>query len=338
VIGGTRFMGPEVVRLLHAMGHDVTVFHRGQNQGELPEGVRRIAGDRRHLEAHAAELRRLAPDVVVDMLPMLESDARGVVDVFTGVASRVVAVSSMDVYRNFGCLLGTESGPPDTAPYPEEGPLRQNLFPYRGPTPRSADDPNAWRDDYDKIPVERLLLSQPALPGTVIRLPVVYGPRDGQRRIYGYLKRMDDRRPAILLDETVANWRWSRGYMENTAAAIVLVATDERAAGRVYNVGDQQALSTEELVRAVAEAANWQGEILVLPSERLPQHLRASGPRELHMVADTARIRAELGYREPVALGEGIRRTVAWDRANPPASLDAAQFDYAAEDAALAAL
>ena len=30
IIGGTRFIGPEVVRQLHALGHQVTVFHRGQ--------------------------------------------------------------------------------------------------------------------------------------------------------------------------------------------------------------------------------------------------------------------------------------------------------------------
>jgi hypothetical protein len=50
---------------------------------------------------------------------------------------------------------------------------------------------------------------------------------------------------------------------------------------------------------------------------------------------DTSRIRSELGYREVVSVDEGLRRTVAWLRAHPP-ELDAAQYDYAAEDAALA--
>jgi hypothetical protein len=50
-----------------------------------------------------------------------------------------------------------------------------------------------------------------------------------------------------------------------------------------------------------------------------------------HLVADTTRIRSELGYREPVTREEAIRRSVAWQRANPP-SVDAARFDYDAED------
>ena len=41
------------------------------------------------------------------------------------------------------------------------------------------------------------------------------------------------------------------------------------------------------------------------------------------------------GYREPVGLEEGLARTIAWERANPPEQFDAAQFDYAAEDTAL---
>jgi hypothetical protein len=39
-----------------------------------------------------------------------------------------------------------------------------------------------------------------------------------------------------------------------------------------------------------------------------------------------------------VSLDEALRRTIAWERANPPSSLDPAHFDYAAEDATLAAL
>ena len=33
-----------------------------------------------------------------------------------------------------------------------------------------------------------------------------------------------------------------------------------------------------------------------------------------------------------------LRQTVAWQRANPPAQIDAAAFDYAAEDALLESL
>jgi len=51
---------------------------------------------------------------------------------------------------------------------------------------------------------------------------------------------------------------------------------------------------------------------------------------------DTRRLRQELGYQEVVSVDEGLRRTIAWLRAHPPA-IDPAQYDYGAEDVGLAA-
>jgi hypothetical protein len=55
------------------------------------------------------------------------------------------------------------------------------------------------------------------------------------------------------------------------------------------------------------------------------------------VVVDSSRIRAELGYAEQVEFDETLRRTVAWERANPPVELKPEDYDYGAEDAALAA-
>src|SRR5262245_35935668 len=116
VLGGTRFIGAHAVRRLVARGFDVTVFHRGTSETELPAGVRHLHGDRARRGDHDAEFRRLAPDVVVALFAMTERDARLVVDVFAGVARRLVVVSSADVYRAYGRLVGTEPGPPDPMP------------------------------------------------------------------------------------------------------------------------------------------------------------------------------------------------------------------------------
>ena len=81
VIGGTDFIGPRVVGRLLASGHEPAVYHRGATRTALPEGVEEVLGDRRGLAEHADELRRLAPEVVLDMIPMNEHDARGVMRV-----------------------------------------------------------------------------------------------------------------------------------------------------------------------------------------------------------------------------------------------------------------
>jgi nucleoside-diphosphate-sugar epimerase len=187
-------------------------------------------------------------------------------------------------------------------------------------------------DDYDKIPVEDAVLSHPELPGTVLRLPMVYGPGDPLHRLFPYIKRMDDGRPRIVFGDDHAAWRTPRGYVGNVAAAIALAATSERAAGRTYIVAEQPAFSELEWAKRIAEQAGWRGEFVVLPRNRTPQHLRFPGNFAQHGDATSARIRQELRFEDPVPLEAAVRRTTAWERANPPQQ--APVFDYAAEDAA----
>ena len=101
VIGGTAFIGSYVVRRLSEMGHAVTVFHRGQTETDLPPDVRHMHSDRQHLVDAIPAFRQLAPEVVLDMAPMTEQDARMTMRTFGGIARRVVAISSMDVYRAY---------------------------------------------------------------------------------------------------------------------------------------------------------------------------------------------------------------------------------------------
>jgi nucleoside-diphosphate-sugar epimerase len=330
VIGGTRFIGPPVVARLVELGNQVTVFHRGETEADLPPDVRHVHADRAKLAELRDAVRGQAPDVLLDMAPLSAPDAQAVVDAARGEAGRLVAISSMDVYRAYGRFHGSEPGPPDPMPFDEDAPLRERLYPYRGE--------NRGLDDYDKVLVERIAMGSAELPATVLRLPMVYGPGDHQHRLFFELKRMDDGRPAILLDEVIARWRWTRGYVENVADAIALATTDARAAGRVYNAGEPEALTSVEWVEVVGRAAGWRGRVLALPAQRMPAHLRHQGPDYAQdLVADTGRIRRELGYAESVSRDEGLRRAIAWERAHRRQG-DLRWFDYEAEDAALAAL
>lgn len=339
IIGGTHFMGPYVVKDLLAAGHEVTVFHRGQiSPAKLPEQVKELLGDRDRLPEYADVLRGQEPDVVLDMMVMHEQHARDLMETFAGVARRVVMISSQDVYRAFGRVNRTEGGEVDPAPITEDSPLRANLYPYRGKTLRAEDDPQRWMDDYDKIPAERVVMGYSNLPGTVLRLPAVYGPGDRQHRMFPYLKRMLDGRPAILLEASVAGWHWTHGYVENIADAIALAVTDERASGRIYVVGEPHALTVVERVEHLVRAAHWPGRIVTVPTERLPQSLREEGNVAQHIIVDSSRIRRELAYAERIDLEEAFNRTVAWENLNPPPQIDPAFFDYEAEDKVLATL
>ena len=339
LIGGSGFIGSHVARQLAEGGHQVAVFHRGQATIAVRDGVRQILGDRKALSNSVAEFRRFAPDVVVDFILSSEGQAIELMNATRGIAGRIVALSSGDVYRAAGILHGLEPGPLQPVPLTEESELRTHRRPYPPEALAMLRNVFAWLDDdYDKIPVEQVVMGDSEIRGTVLRLPMIYGPGDPLHRLHPILKRMDDGRPAILMQEELAQWRGLRGYVENVAAAIALAVVSPQAAGRIYNVAALEAFSELEWAQNVGRVAGWKGTVLALPKQQTPPHLQIPYNAAQHWTASSARIREELGYREPISLDAGLERTIAWERANPPAAIDPKQFDYAAEDAALAAV
>jgi nucleoside-diphosphate-sugar epimerase len=331
VLGGTGFIGRYVVWHLSEGGHEVTAFHRGQTPADLPVGVQSIFGDRRNLQDFAGEFARWSPTVVVDMIAYTESQAREAVRVFQGIAQRLVVLSSGDVYRNYDGFRGMTSTPPDPCPLKEDAPLRENLYPYRAMATGQED----MFYNYEKILVERAALSDSELPGAVLRLPMVYGPGDSQLRMSPYLKRMNDGRSTILLDEDQARWRCTRGYVENVAAAIALAAADDRTAGRVYNIGESDALTEMEWIIEIGRASGWSGKVVPVPRAQLPKHLATDLDWQYHLATDTSGFREQTGFMDPIDRHESVRRTVSWERDHPPEDFSASQFDYKAEDAVL---
>jgi nucleoside-diphosphate-sugar epimerase len=193
-----------------------------------------------------------------------------------------------------------------------------------------------WLDDeYDKIPVERAILGDGTLPGTILRLPMVYGPGDPLHRFQPIVKRVCDGRRAIPFSAEMAQWRGTKGYVDDIAAGVALAIRSDRAAGRIYNVGERDTLTELEWAKEVAWALNWHGEFRLLPDDRLPAHLRAPGNTTQHWIADTTRIREELGFTERFTRAEAIRRTAEWEGANPPGGFSPHEFDYASEDEVL---
>lgn len=308
-IGATGFIGRHVLSLLLDQGHDVAVLHRGETVPRLPEGVRDIRGNRDRLADFLIDLDHFGPDVIVDVIPYTEQQARAVATTFRGTGARVVAVSSADVYRNYDGFRGKATAPPDRVPLSENAPLRETRYPYRG-----QDLSFAYAHDYEKILVEHTLLSDPELPATVVRLPAVYGPGDRQHRLRTYLQRMTSGKASVLLEEGQATWHWTRGFVDNVAAAVALVVTERRSTGRIYNLGDEPTLTEREWVERIAVVAGWRGEVAAVPRAELPYDLRQPVDWRYDLWTDTSAMRSEFGYTPAVSLDEALRRTVDWER------------------------
>jgi len=335
LIGGSGFIGPFAAQQLQQGGHQVTIFHRGKTS--IPHGAEEILGNRQFLQDHQPEFRRQKFDVVIDFVLSSGRQAQQLMDTFRGIAGRVVALSSMDVYRAWGVFNNLEPGGLQELPLTEDSELRtsRNTYPPEV-LKRLRTSLYPWVDDeYDKILVEQAVLSDPKLPGTILRLPMIYGPGDPAHRFHPTLKRIDDGRKQIIFADDVAPLRTPRGYVEDVGAAIALAATSPQAAGRVYNVSETESFGELDWARKIAACTGWPGDFVVLPHDRAPKHLLSPGNTAQHVVASSERIRKELGYHELLPRDVAIRRTIEWERANLPVA-PLAQFDYAAENVALA--
>lgn len=335
LIGGTGLTGVSTIRYLQEAGHQVTIFHRGHAPAHDSD---EIIGDHNQLPEFRPEFRRRNFDVVVDFITGSRRQAQRLMDVFRGITGRLVVLSSMDVYRAMGLLRGTETGPMQQLPLIEESELRSRSQYTQEEIKVVRQFLRYFDEEYEKIDVENVILSDAELPATALRLPMVYGPGDYIHRFHSILKRMDDQRPFILYADDIAAWRTPRGFADNVGYGIALAAASERAAGRIYNICEEESFTELDWARKIAEAVGWKGEFIVLPRDKAPKHLLYPRRIEQHLVASSARIRSELGYKEPISIEEGIQRTIPWERANQPAAPLFMPFNYNDEDRAVRAL
>lgn len=284
IMGGTGFIGAHIVCQMVSQEHIVAVYHRGQTQTPLPDGVRefRNSVSKYPIRDFPKELFDFKPDTVIHTFAMGEADAKAMIAAFSGRTDRLVMLSSGDVYRAYGRFIGLEPGPVEQGLLSEESPLRTILYPYRE-NAKSKDSLEYW---YEKILAEKTIMSCPDLPATVLRLPKVYGAGNNQDLATIYANRHQP------------NWRWTHGYVENVASAIVLAAVCPQATGRIYNVGEQP-------TPTIAERLGWMPPSSI---EAVPNH-HFNYAQDI--AYDTTRIRKELGYHEIVPEKEAVLKTLS---------------------------
>lgn len=337
LIGGNGFLGSPLTGELVRAGHQVAILHRGLGRRPEPSTAHHIFGDRNRLASCEQEIGKFQPDVIIDLILSSADQAEEIVRVARQLGARVLAISSMDVYRAWGVLQGVESGPLEPMPITEDSALRRNRALYSPEALQNMQSIFPWINErYDKIGVEETILGNGEVAGTILRLPMIYGPGDRLGRFLPFSKRIADGRSAMILSEDFARWRGPRGYVENVSHAIALALSD-RAVGRVYNVCQEPCLSELDWHQQIAEQAHWQGKFVVLRKEDMPGHLVVPGNLAQHLVASSERIRDELGYKEAVSIEDAIYRTLAWQASHTSeTNISWQQFDYEAEGRALA--
>lgn len=195
------------------------------------------------------------------------------------------------------------------------------------PEPYAETDAPAPRDGYarSKLEAERTLreiASGTSMEATILRIPLVYGPRVGGN----FLKLMQAVDAGIPLPFGSVENRRSLIYVGNLADAILACLAHPAAAQRTFLVSDGDDISTPELVRRLARALGHRPRLLPVPVVLLRAAGVLSGRRATieRMVGsfsvDSGAIRATLGWAPTFAVEAGLARTAAWylDTRRPP--------------------
>lgn len=340
VTGGAGLIGSHIVDLARARGWEVRILdrlepytHRQGRPAWVPEDAEFIEGDVRdraaweralagvdivfHQAAYGGYMPEIAKFIEVNSLGtalMLETIREHDLPIRKVVVASSQAVYNEGAYRcpEHGHFYGTTRNVTRLAAgdYDVHCPRCDRVS---EPVPTDEGAPMGGENTYaiSKADQERLTISfgrATGLPVVALRYSCTYGPRQSIFNPYtGVIaifctRLMNDRPPLVYEDG-----RQSRDlvFVEDIARANLLVATDDRADGRVFNVGTGNAAAIGDLARLLADRLGKPIEPLI-PGEYRPGEMRA-------LISDISRL-GELGFAPQVALSDGIDRYLAWIR------------------------
>lgn len=247
VLGGTVFLGRQVVEEALIRGHEVTLFHRGQHGRELFPTAHRVLGDR---DGELSRLGEATFDAVIDTSGYVPRLVRDSTSFLSQRAGHYIFVSTISVYRDF-----------DGDPILESHPLAG--------LPAGVQDEEAMSGDtYGPLKAlcEQAVRENFAGGSTVVRPGLIVGPHDPTDRFTYWVDRLarggmvavpgPRTRPIQFID------------VRDLAAFLVHLA-ESRPSGTFNATGPSHALDMGTLVEAMRQAAHQSAEVIWLPEDYL---------------------------------------------------------------------
>ncbi len=159
-----------------------------------------------------------------------------------------------------------------------------------------------------------LLYSQVhGIRSSVLRLTNTYGPsmrvKDARQTFLGIWVRQLIEGSTIEVFGDGSQLR-DFNYVDDCVDALLLAAADDKAVGKVYNLGSGEVIALKGLAELLTELVpGGRFEVVPFPPER-----KAIDVGDYY--GDFSLIRAELGWEPQVGLREGLQRTIDYFRAN----------------------
>jgi nucleoside-diphosphate-sugar epimerase len=295
IIGGTRFLGAAIARELLRHGHDVTVLHRGQTPGDLPAEAKHLFGDARNAAFVEACLAEGAYDAVVDTI-LQAADLEQYLPILRRYTRQLIHCGSTGVYAPADRLPSREYDP--TPCPPELGGFGEKL---------AQDDALLAFHQKTRFKVCSLRVSN------------VIGAGDVPLDIWGarapaYFQRLVDHREIWIPNDGRALVQ--PVHVDDLARGFRAALENERAAGQIYNLSSERAVTLTAYAHTTAEIVESRSEFRWVPMDEILATGKANdgGIRFLceHMCIDNAKAQRDLGYRPQIDLRASLRESLQW--------------------------
>ncbi len=249
IIGGTLFIGRNLVPELLKAGHDVTVMHRRPGN-DFGKRVSNLIADRNRAEQVRAALAGKQFDIVFDnaydwehgtTAAHVEATARACGDRL----HRYIFMSSVAAY---GDGLNHHEG--------------DALAPDNHPDPYVR----------NKATSERMLFrlhQRNGFPAVTLRPPYIYGPCNPYYREAFFWDRMRENRPILLPGDGRRLMQFA--YVKDLVFACLRAMDEPHAVGHAFNIANQRPVTQLEAVQAFADAAGRHPTLVRVARERIIQ-------------------------------------------------------------------
>ena len=309
IIGVNGFLGRAIASRSVSLGHRVFGVSRSETATPDISGIY-LVGDRSHPKRIAELVIEKQINVVVDVIAMTLPETQALISELDNLVSQYVMLSSSDVYRNYELLHRKARGTPTLGFVDECSELRSTRYPYRQEPRRAENAADRYLDDYDKIPIEEAV-KRLSVHWTILRLPMVYGPGDKQRRFRWAIEPMAKGEKCLLIPKAWGEFLTTYGYIDNVAAAIAITIGNSKAARQVFNVAEETPTDHFKWADRIANVMKWSGTIETTED---PDHPFARRIRALDLTVpfriDGRRLRNQLEFSDIVDLQTALEQTV----------------------------
>ncbi|NDB54269.1 NAD-dependent epimerase/dehydratase family protein [archaeon] len=305
VVGGSKFIGKELLKKLSTKNDEIVVINRGTVGKEeyLPKNARHISVDRNDKEAMKKAIGNDKFDIIYDICAVTADHVKILIEVLNQKPSKHIHVSSGSVYDMY-----REESPIFSLPFSEDfpiGPIEGAVHPYM-----------EGKRDAEKILYEEF--DKNKYPMIIVRPTFVYGPNNYIYREAYFFDRINNGRPILIPNK--GNGFQDLVYVEDLVDLMVLLAEseDKKILGEAYNATKGNIINANQFVKSVEKVLKKKADIVYYDVDEITE---MGWTMELQLYPympeggncqDARKIEQDLGFKNQLSYIEGLTKSFEW--------------------------